>query len=431
MAPAEFDLAGVLLEPLAHPLQTVAAIDRRGAATIVMGVECDAIGTGFESNPQVARVGVSRRVRDDLLHAPNQRIGARGVGHAKRGRHIEMDHYRGLARAQLTNRLDDVDATRLPQAADHVADVGEQQPRDRVRLPDKVSRLPLSQPRGDVEMQAERGQVVAERVVQVTRDTKALGVAAVLGDALTTVEGMTFFVAALGFQVFAASSSILAISEARARNDFARANAELTATRELLAENSRTSERLRISRDLHDTLGHHLTALSLQLDVATRLSEGRAAEHVQQAHAVTRLLLSDVRNVVSSLRESSKLNLADAIKALAIQPVEARVHLDLPESLIVEDAARAETLLRAVQEVLTNTARHACAQNLWIRLEPTGSGIMLTARDDGQGTNVVSFGNGLRGMKERFQEHGGRVDVESGAGAGFEVRAFLPVPSSA
>ena len=254
---------------------------------------------------------------------------------------------------------------------------------------------------------------------------------AFLGDALTTVEGMTFFVAALGFQVFAASSSILAISEARARNDFARANAELTATRELLAENSRTSERLRISRDLHDTLGHHLTALSLQLDVATRLSEGRAAEHVQQAHAVTRLLLSDVRNVVSSLRESSKLNLAEAIKALAIQPVEARVHLDLPESLIVEDAARAETLLRAVQEVLTNTARHACAQNLWIRLEPTGSGIMLTARDDGQGTNVVSFGNGLRGMKERFQEHGGRVDVESGAGAGFEVRAFLPVPSSA
>lgn len=254
---------------------------------------------------------------------------------------------------------------------------------------------------------------------------------AFVGGALTTVEGMTFFVAAVGFQVFAASSSMLAISEGRARNDLARANAELTATRELLAENSRTSERLRISRDLHDTLGHHLTALSLQLDVATRLSDHRAAEHVQQAHAITRLLLGDVRNVVSSLRESSKLNLADAIKALAIQPVEARVHLTLPETLIVEDAARAETLLRAVQEILTNTARHACAQNLWIRLEPTGGGIMLNARDDGQGTNVVSFGNGLTGMKERFQEHGGRVEVESGAGAGFDVRAFLPVPSSA
>src|SRR5688572_19314907 len=253
---------------------------------------------------------------------------------------------------------------------------------------------------------------------------------AFLGDALTTVEGTTFFIAALGFQVFAASSSILAISEARARNDFARANAELTATRELLAENSRTSERLRISRDLHDTLGHHLTALSLQLDVATRLSAGKGAEHVQQAHAITRLLLSEVRNVVSSLRESSKRNLAGAITALAIQPVGARVHLNLPETLIVEDASRAETLLWAVQEVLTNTARHACARNLWIQLEATGGGIMLNARDDGQGTNVVSLGNGLRGMKERFQEHGGRVEVASTPGSGFEVEAFLPLPSS-
>jgi signal transduction histidine kinase len=254
---------------------------------------------------------------------------------------------------------------------------------------------------------------------------------AFVADGLTTVEGLTFAIAAIGFQVFAASSSMLAISEGRARNDFARANAELTATRELLAENSRTSERLRISRDLHDTLGHHLTALSLQLDVAARLAEGNAAEHVRQAHAVTRLLLSDVRDVVSSLRESSRLNLAAAIKALTIQPGEARIHLTLPETLAVEDTARAETLLRAVQEVLTNTARHSCARNLWIQLEARDGGIMLHTRDDGRGTNVLTLGNGLRGMHERFQEHGGRVEVNSSAGGGFDVQAFLPLTSSA
>ena len=248
---------------------------------------------------------------------------------------------------------------------------------------------------------------------------------------LRDIEGLSFAFATIGFQVFAASSSMLAISEGRARHNFSRANAELSATRELLAESSRTSERLRISRDLHDTLGHHLAALSLQLDVASRLSEGKAAEHVQQAHAITRLLLSDVRSVVSSLRESSKLNVADAIRALAIQPIDAHVHLNLPESLIVEDAARAETVLRAVQEVLTNTARHACAKNLWIQLEAANGGIMINARDDGHGTNAITLGNGLRGMKERFEEHGGRVDVTSSSGDGFELSAFLPLPSSA
>lgn len=245
------------------------------------------------------------------------------------------------------------------------------------------------------------------------------------------VEGTVFFVAAIGFQVFAAASSILALNEGRARSNLARANAELTAARELLAESSRTAERLRISRDLHDTLGHHLTALSLQLEVASRLTDGKAAGHVQQAYAITRLLLSDVRNVVSSLRETSKLNLADAIRALIIQPLDARVHLTVPDTLIVEDAARAEALLRAVQEVLTNTARHARARNLWIVLEAVSGGIMVTARDDGHGTTALSLGNGLRGMKERFEAHGGRVDVTCGADAGFELRAFLPVPSSA
>lgn len=245
------------------------------------------------------------------------------------------------------------------------------------------------------------------------------------------VEAITFGGAMAAFQVFVAVASMLAISQGRARTNLARANAELTATRELLAENSRTSERLRISRDLHDTLGHHLTALSLQLDVASRLSEGKAAEHVQRAHAITRLLLSDVRSVVSSLRESSKLNLAEAIRALAIQPIDAQVHLDIPETLIVDDTVRAEALLRAVQEVITNTVRHARARHLWIHLARVDNGVVLHTRDDGRGADIVTLGNGLRGMRERFELHGGRVDVQAGERGGFEVRAFLPLPAPA
>jgi signal transduction histidine kinase len=246
----------------------------------------------------------------------------------------------------------------------------------------------------------------------------------------SALAGVTFLLAAIGFQVFAAASTILALSEGRARTNLARVNTELTATRGLLAESSRTSERLRISRDLHDTLGHHLTALSLQLDVAARLSDGKAAEHIQQAHAITRLLLSDVRDVVSTLRETSKLNLADAIRALAVQPAGARVHLDIPETLVVDDPERAEAILRAVQEVLTNTARHAHAAHLWIRLTSSVEGITLDARDDGRGASTVDYGNGLRGMRERFNQYGGRVDVMPSGGPGFHVRAIMPMPSA-
>ena len=252
-------------------------------------------------------------------------------------------------------------------------------------------------------------------------------------------EALTFGFTMGGFMLFAAASSFLVRSEATARRQLAAANAELLGTRAMLAESSRVEERLRISRDLHDTLGHHLTALSLQLDVASRVSEGPSTDHIRQAYAITKLLLSDVRDVVSRLREPSPLDLAEAIRSLAREhsgPAEAAhadhggvtIHLDLPERLSVDDASRRETLLRCVQEIITNTARHAQARNLWIRLESRPDGTALHARDDGRGADVLSCGNGLTGMRERFEQFAGHVEFSGHVGDGFEVRAFLPGP---
>jgi signal transduction histidine kinase len=234
-----------------------------------------------------------------------------------------------------------------------------------------------------------------------------------------------------GFQVFALATAALAFSERQAREALARANAELQATHALMAENSRVAERLRISRDLHDALGHHLTALSLQLDVASRLADGKAAAHVLQAHAITRLLLGDVRDVVSRMRESSGVDLGQALRTLVDAPGTLQIHLDVPDGFGIDDPAQAHALLRCVQEIITNAARHAHARNLWIRIESTAEGVALHARDDGRGAAELTPGNGLTGMRERFQEFAGRVDFTAAAGRGFEVHGFLPRPQAA
>jgi len=245
---------------------------------------------------------------------------------------------------------------------------------------------------------------------------------------ISAVAGGTAFA---GFQVFALAAAWLAHRERTAREDLARSNAELKATRELLAENSRVAERLRIGRDLHDTLGHHLTALSIQLEVASRLTEGPAAGHIREAHALARLLLSDVRGTVSTLRDSSRIDLSEALRLLASASAPVTIHLLMPDRLDVDDSAQAHALLRCVQEIITNTARHAAARNLWITIEQRADGIDLHARDDGRGSPDVRWGNGLRGMRERFEEYAGRIEFQSVAGQGFEVRGFMPRPETA
>jgi signal transduction histidine kinase len=234
-----------------------------------------------------------------------------------------------------------------------------------------------------------------------------------------------------GFQAFAVGAMTLARRERAAREALVRAHADLVATQSLLAENTRIAERLRISRDLHDTLGHHLTALSLRLDVASRLTSGPPADHVREAHAITRLLLADVRDVVSTMRDSSRVDLAHTIRALAAGAGALHIHLDMPGSLPVDDAGQAHALLRSVQEIITNALRHGGARNLWIRLEHRPEGIDLHARDDGRGAPELKWGNGLTGMRERFEEFAGRVEFTPGAGRGFEVHGFMPRPETA
>ncbi|MEO7730594.1 MAG: sensor histidine kinase, partial [Kofleriaceae bacterium] len=232
-------------------------------------------------------------------------------------------------------------------------------------------------------------------------------------DALHPGPALANCAAFAGFQAFALAATSLAANERRARG--------------AAAEHSRTIERLRVARDLHDTLGHHLTALGMQLEVATRLAEGRVKEHVERAHAIGRMLLADLRSAVSDLRDPRSLGAAS--RTLVAAPGKVAVHLDLADELDALSGDQAEAILRCVQEVMTNAARHGDARNLWIAITADRSAIRLRARDDGQSAPVVdpiAWGYGLAGMRERFAALGGEVDARRTSDGGFEVEASLP-----
>ncbi len=230
----------------------------------------------------------------------------------------------------------------------------------------------------------------------------------------------------MGISLFAFMSSVVGLRQHAARDELRKLNSELHATQALLADNTRIAERVRIARELHDLVGHHLTALTLNLEVATHLVEGKALEHVQQARSLAKLLLADVREVVSDIRENDKVDLAAALGTLVEGVPEPLVHLDLPRKLAMMDPLQAQVLLRCAQEAITNSVRHADARNLWIRLAQDENGVVLTAHDDGRGTSELEVGNGLSGMSERLQQLGGELRLESSPGAGFSLHAWLP-----
>jgi len=230
----------------------------------------------------------------------------------------------------------------------------------------------------------------------------------------------------MGIALFAFMASLVAMRHAKARDELRKVNSELRATQALLAENTRIAERVRIARELHDLVGHHLTALTLNLEVADHLCSGKAQEHVQQAKAIAKLLLSDVREVVSELRTSDSVDLAAALQALIEGVPQPSIHLDLPERLNVVDPRQAQVLLRCAQEVITNAVRHAQASNLWLVLAQSEEGLVLSAYDDGRGAGNAEPGNGLRGMAERLSQLGGRLEVNHENQQGFAVTAVLP-----
>jgi signal transduction histidine kinase len=232
---------------------------------------------------------------------------------------------------------------------------------------------------------------------------------------------------ALALELALAGAGLFAQRERALRVHMTAVNAELIATREIAAETTRIAERLQIARELHDSLGHQLTALRIQLELARHVAEGAAVEPIRRSSDLAKELLGEIREVVAGAREDRPLDLARAIDLLTAGIPAPRIRVTMAEGFLVRDHLVAHTLFRCVQESLTNTIRHAGARNVSIDLSiPPSGGHVVTVEDDGAGVAHVRRGHGLRGLEERLTRIGGRLEIRTSPGAGFTVRAFLP-----
>jgi signal transduction histidine kinase len=267
------------------------------------------------------------------------------------------------------------------------------------------------------------------RVALLWAGLQSAALAAIFLNGNVSVGGVVYILAYVGFQSFALYTGYVAERESRQRIELARLNAELRSTQELLGESSRLAERTRISRDLHDVLGHHLTALSLALEVASHRTEGPGRDDVERARSLTRLLLADVRGVVSQFRENDSIDLVPALRALAEGIVSPAIRIEIGPDVRIANPAVAEALLRIAQEAVTNAVKHSKAPTLNLSLATSNGEIVFSARDDGLGAARPPRGHGLQGIGERVAEHQGRMLIDTKPGGGFGLEIRIPQPS--
>lgn len=201
------------------------------------------------------------------------------------------------------------------------------------------------------------------------------------------------------------------------------ANISLHATRELLAASTRSGERTRIARDLHDVLGHQLTALALELEVAAHTADPGTAQHIKRAQRTAKSMLTEVRATVGALRDCGE-SVQEALLRITNGVTAPQIDLTVDASSIRSPEVRTAVVL-GVQEIVTNAIRHAKARTLRIDVRTeSGSMIVIDASDDGIARDPILAGNGLTGMRERFESLGGSVHFS--VAGGFRITAMVP-----
>ncbi|MEW1547724.1 sensor histidine kinase [Streptomyces tsukubensis] len=244
----------------------------------------------------------------------------------------------------------------------------------------------------------------------------------------------------------ALSMASVAVREQQGRTRLEGVLAELAASHERLsqyalrvAELSTADERNRVAREIHDSLGHHLTAIAVQLEKAEVFRDrdpDASVKAVSDARWSAGRALAEVRESVGALREARPFSLDRALSDLARHLGDDRLTVTLRTSgdEAGYGAGSLTALYRSAQEALTNAWRHGRATRIDITADYGESTARLTVADNGRGFagaeaptgRADGSGSGIRGMRERVEPLGGRVDVGARPAAGTVVTVTVP-----
>lgn len=210
-------------------------------------------------------------------------------------------------------------------------------------------------------------------------------------------------------QIFGFSAIESALREVKAKEEISAINKELVATRFMLKESSQRQERLRISRDLHDAIGHQLTGLALNLEVASHKVPAEFKPLIQQNTTLAKTLLSDVREVVKEMRQEEQFDLVDKLSSLIKQLPACQFHLE--SAPVIESLSLKQQLMFCLQEGVSNAIRHGKANQFTLSATKEHKQLTICLINNGSNKINAELGSGLVGMRERLANFNGQVSL--------------------
>jgi signal transduction histidine kinase len=226
------------------------------------------------------------------------------------------------------------------------------------------------------------------------------------------------------------------LAEHQSRAKLTLANRRLRQYALQIGDRATLEERNRIAREIHDSVGHYLTAQSIQLENAALFLERdlqKAANHLHQARQLGKEALQNIRHSIATLRDRplAATSLTEALDKLVTEfQMNTGIAISTELNLMADLAPEAKiAVYRIAQEALTNIAKHSQATQANLYLAEIANRIYLKVKDNGCGFNLVenTTGFGLQGMQERTAALGGKLEIFSQLGKGCEIRVEIPI----